>query len=170
MPIHEKNSVVPAPLVNKLCLLQKFPGKGGWTYAEIPEIPQDKHAPFGWVRVQGSIDGYPIRQYKLMPMGKGQLFLPVRAEIRKKIGKKAGDFVQVVLALDNSAVEIPDVLLMCLLDAPDAYAFFHTLSEGRQKAWIDWIFEAKQVETRANRIAKALDRLERGMKFYDQKL
>jgi hypothetical protein len=30
------------PLVNKKYKLQKFPGKGGWTYAMIPEIPQDK--------------------------------------------------------------------------------------------------------------------------------
>lgn len=26
------------PLVDKDYLLQKFEGKGGWTYAEIPEI------------------------------------------------------------------------------------------------------------------------------------
>ena len=156
------------PLVNKSCLLQKFSGKGGWTYTEIPEIPQDKKAPFGWVRVQGSIDGYPIRQYKLMPMGNGHLFLPVKAEIRKKIGKQAGEWVQVVLALDDSPLEIPDELLMCFMDAPEAYAFFQTLSESNQKYYIDWIYEAKQVETRVNRIAKALDRLERGMKFYDE--
>ena len=30
------------PLVNAAYLLQKFPGKGGWTYAAIPEIPQNK--------------------------------------------------------------------------------------------------------------------------------
>lgn len=26
------------PLVDKDCLLEKFSGKGGWTYAEIPEV------------------------------------------------------------------------------------------------------------------------------------
>lgn len=29
-------------LVDKEYLLEKFPGKGGWTYALIPEILQDK--------------------------------------------------------------------------------------------------------------------------------
>jgi len=37
------------PLLNKKYLLEKFPGKGGWTYAAIPEILQDKHSHFGCV-------------------------------------------------------------------------------------------------------------------------
>ena len=53
------------PLVNKKYLLQKFEGKGGWTYAQIPEILQDKHAHFGWVRVKGTIDNYEIKIYRI---------------------------------------------------------------------------------------------------------
>lgn len=45
------------PLVNKKYLLEKYPGKGGWTYAVIPEVLQNKKAPFGWVKVKGTIDG-----------------------------------------------------------------------------------------------------------------
>jgi len=33
-----------APLVDQDYLLQKYPGKGGWTFAMLPEIQQDKHA------------------------------------------------------------------------------------------------------------------------------
>jgi len=76
------------PLVDKKYKLEKFPGKGGWTFARIPEILQDKTKPFGWVKVRGTIDGYEIKKYNLMPMGDGMLFLAVRAEIRKKINKK----------------------------------------------------------------------------------
>jgi len=43
-------------LVNNTYLLKKFPGKGGWTYASIPEVLQDKKVPFGWVKVCGTID------------------------------------------------------------------------------------------------------------------
>jgi len=35
------------PLVNKKYLLEKYLGKGGWTYAAIPEVLQNKKAPFG---------------------------------------------------------------------------------------------------------------------------
>ena len=34
------------PLVDKDYLLERTPGNGGWTYAPIPEVPQDKKAPF----------------------------------------------------------------------------------------------------------------------------
>jgi hypothetical protein len=82
-------------LVDKQFLLKKFPGKGGWTYAAIPEVSQPKRIPFGWVRVKGSIDSYKFTRCKLMPMGNGQLFLPVKAEIRNKIRKKEGDMVHI---------------------------------------------------------------------------
>ena len=39
------------PLVDKDYLLERTRGNGGWTYAPIPEVPQDKKAPFGWVKV-----------------------------------------------------------------------------------------------------------------------
>src|SRR5690606_11351229 len=89
------------PLVDKKYKLEKYPGKGGWTFARIPEVMQDKNKPFGWVKVRGTIDGYEIKKYNLAPMGDGKLFLPVRAEIRKKINKKEGDIVHVILYLSR---------------------------------------------------------------------
>ncbi len=79
------------PLVNKHYLLERFPGKGGWTFARIPEILQDKKAHFGWVKVRGTIDGFEIRKYHLMPMGNGNLFLQVKAEIRKNNSREKGE-------------------------------------------------------------------------------
>jgi len=147
------------PLVNKSYQLEKFPGKGGWTFARIPEILQDKHAHFGWVRVRGSIDGVEIKNYHLMPMGNGSLFLPVKASIRKKIGKQEGDFVQIILFADNLPVEIPEELNICLQDEPTAYKTFLSYTQGEQKAFIDWIYSAKKEETKVTRIAKMFDLL-----------
>ena len=56
------NKMNEKPLVDKEYLLEKFPGKGGWTFTFIPEIPPDKHSPFGFFKVRGSIDGYEIKQ------------------------------------------------------------------------------------------------------------
>lgn len=146
------------PLVNKQYLLQKFPGKGGWTYAEIPEILPDKHSSFGWVKVKGSIDGFEFKNYHLQPMGNGKLFLPVKAAIRKKIQKQAGDFVQVVLYKDESSLEIPAELVSCLTIEPNAYERFLQFTEGEQKAFIDWIYSAKTDETKVKRIATTIDK------------
>ena len=157
-----------SPLIDQHYLLEKFPGKGGWTFARIPEIPPDRKAHFGWVKVRGTIDGFEIRKYHLMPMGDGNLFLPVRAEIRKAIGKREGDTVHVVLYPDNEPLEVPEEMLLCLDDDPDAKRFFQSLSEGEQKYYIQHIYSAKKEETRIHRLAKAIHRLARGLKFNDQ--
>ena len=147
------------PLVNNKYLLKKFPGKGGWTYASIPEVLQDKTAPFGWVKVCGTIDDYEFKHFKLMPMGDGTLFFPVRVEIRKKIKKEAGDEVHIILYQDLSALETPKELLVCLKDQPLAHERFLKLSEGKQKEIIDWISQAKKEETKVERIASSLEKL-----------
>lgn len=155
------------PLVNKKYLLERFPGKGGWTFARIPEILQDKKAHFGWVKVRGTIDGYEISKYHLMPMGNGSLFLPVKAEIRKKIRKKEGDNVHVILYLDNEPLEIPEEMLLCLKDEPVALKFFNTLSESEQKLYIQWIYSAKKEDTKVDRLVKTINRLVKGLKLYN---
>ncbi|RKR14253.1 bacteriocin resistance YdeI/OmpD-like protein [Maribacter vaceletii] len=157
------------PLVNKEYLLQKFHGKGGWTYAEIPEVLQNKNNPFGWVKVKGSIDSYSLKQYKLMPMGNSKLFLPVKAEIRKKIKKQAGDYVHVVLYADTSSLEIPAEILECFKNEPkQVFKNFTSFTQGEQKTYVDWIYQAKTEETKANRIAQMLKKVEKKMRFSDK--
>ncbi len=156
------------PIVNAESLLKKFPGKGGWTYAEIPKIKQDKSNPFGWMRVKGSVDGFALKQYNLMPMGNGKLFLPVKAAIRKAIKKEAGDYVSVVLYLDDSPMEIPEEILGCFEnEPPKLYQTFLSFTDSEQKAYLDWIYDAKKEGTKANRIVKMMVRLEKGLKLYD---
>ncbi|MEJ8802615.1 YdeI/OmpD-associated family protein [Pontibacter sp. H249] len=156
------------PLTNKLYLLEKFPGKGGWTYAAIPEIAPDKNAHFGWVRVRGTIDSYEIKGYNLMPMGNRQLFLPVRAEVRKKIKKQAGDWVQVILYADNTPQELPEELLLCLQDEPAAYQKFLKCTDGEQKAFVDWIYSAKTDETKVERIVQSINKLLSNQKLHQK--
>jgi len=153
------------PLVNSKYLLEKFPGKGGWTYAVIPEVMHDKHSPFGWVKVKGRIDDYKFKNYKLMPMGKGQLFLPVKSEIRKRIGKEEGDWVNVILYADKAPTEIPGEFLDCLKEDPIAYKIFLTYTDGQQKEFIDWIYSAKTDDTKVKRMAETLNKLIKHEKF-----
>jgi hypothetical protein len=155
-------------LIDAAYLLHKFPGKGGWTYAEITEIKPNRKNPFGWVRVSGFIDNWELKQYKLMPMGNGKLFLPVKAAIRKNIGKEAGDTVHVKLYPDETPLEIPNEILDCFMhEAKHLLTTFSKFTEGEQKAYLDWIYDAKTENTKARRIVEMMERLERELKFYD---
>jgi hypothetical protein len=46
------------PLVNKKYKMEKWAGKGGWTYVVIKEIPKSERGPGGFVRVKGFVDNF----------------------------------------------------------------------------------------------------------------
>ncbi|MGV3459534.1 MAG: DUF1905 domain-containing protein [Flavobacterium sp.] len=151
-------------LTNKEYELQRFNGKGGWTYVLLPEIKKDKDAPFGIVKVRGTIDDYEISDYSLMPYGNGVLLMAVKAEIRKKIGKEEGDRVKVTLYRDNAGFQIPDELRIRLEEAGIAKKF-GTHKKWEQKMCSQWIFSAKRAETVNERIIKTIYRLQRDEKI-----
>ncbi len=139
-------------------MLEKFAGKGGWTYALIPEVEPDRKTWFNWVKVHGTIDGFEIKHARLMPMGNGQLFLPVKAAIRKAIGKEAGEWVHIVLFPDNLPVKLPQELIDCFeLENKELTVLFSRLTSNQQQELISWIYEAKKEETKAKRILKVMN-------------
>lgn len=148
------------PLTDREYQLERFPGKGGWTYAAVTDIQKNKEAAFGFVRVKGSIDGYIIKSATLMPLSNGSgMMMVVKAEIRKAIQKEEGDYVHITLYADNDPFVIREDFKERLLEHEGAYEAFVKNKKWEQRMCIEWIYSAKRQETIEERIKKTIGKV-----------
>jgi hypothetical protein len=144
--------------------IHKFDKQGektGWTYFEIPADLAKKLKPGNKksFRVKGKLDNFKISGIALLPMGAGSFIMPLNAAMRKGIGKRHGAMLKVQLEEDRTGFLFNKDFMDCFADEPKAKEFFQSLAGSHQRYFSKWIDSAKGDETKAKRIAMAVNAL-----------
>ena len=144
--------------------VHRFEAVLGGELGDLPGIvlPAEVAAAMGGrarIPVAGTINGVPFRG-STMPMGDGRHCVGFRKEIRAQAGGIAdGDAVTIEIARDDAPRTVdtpPD--LAAALDADAAVrAAFEAMSYTQRKEWVQAVEDAKRPETRARRIAQAVE-------------
>jgi Bacteriocin-protection, YdeI or OmpD-Associated/Domain of unknown function (DUF1905) len=109
-----------------------------------------------------TVNGHEFRT-RLAVYG-GQPMVGVSKANRAEAGIDIGDSFEVLIEVDTAPREIavPPDLAEALAGEPAAAATFDRLSFSHRREYVQWITEAKRPETRARRVADALERLRAG--------
>jgi hypothetical protein len=130
--------------------------RGGGAYVEVPGEVVAALGGGGRIPVLATFDGVAYRG-SIASMG-GCMALGVLKAIRGELGKGVGDPVVVTVERDTAerTVDVPGDLAEAL-EAAGAKDAFEAMSFSHRREHVQAIEDAKKPETRARRIAKAVE-------------
>jgi hypothetical protein len=133
-------------------IIQKY-AKMDVTYINIDF---DVEKTFGKKRLKVKVWFDQVLYRGLLTRYNGVYLLIINKETRAKIGKNAGDMIQVKIEedLDERTVELPKVLVDFFKKEKELKAVFDKMSYTHHKEYIVWLTSAKKEETLQNRLVK----------------
>lgn len=157
-------------MIRFTAVLEKMPGRFGWTYVDFPRDVRTLFGRGGSVRVKGTVNGVPMDR-ALMPTGRGVHVLVLGQELRKKANVKAGDEARFEVWLNPRPDEIPlpEELRETFEFLPDFKQGWERISPGMRRSICIWLNSAKTTPTRVRRIAELLRRFETGHEWFREK-
>lgn len=136
-------------------------GERGRIYISLPFDPTEAWGKSRRHYVIGTINDHPFQGS--LGVRQGNHFMPLNEELRRAASIKPGDMVKVTMELDQPQQKgMPSDFAEALGNAPEAQAFFDTLSAFYRNQYIEWITSAKKIETRQERLAKTVELLKAG--------
>jgi Bacteriocin-protection, YdeI or OmpD-Associated/Domain of unknown function (DUF1905) len=151
--------------MNPVAFSAEILSAGGGGHAVV--VPKEIAAAFATKRpaVLARVDGVEYRS-RLAVYG-GKSYLGLRKELLRQIGRETGEVVEISLEEDVAEPEVPapaevtepPELVAALEENPAVRAAYEALPPSHRREYARWIGEAKQAETRAERVAKMVRRL-----------
>lgn len=136
-----------------------------WAFVILPRDASEQLPRRGRTTVEGTLNGHPF-QVTLEPDGQLSHWLRVSEELRETAGAAVGDIVTLELSPVKKEPEphIPADFQEALASNPQAREVWNTATTLARVDWIHWMTSARQLKTRAKRIADACDMLASGKK------
>lgn len=147
---------------NEKLEIQYIPGNGAWTYQLIIPNTRDIKGKWGDLKVSGKIDNFEIKNKNLGPMKNADKKMALNSEIRKYIGKGAGDIVNVTLYLENQnkeKINMNEMIFECFKDA-EVLNIFKKLKIEEQNEIIQNINSTATENQKVEKIVKIIAKLE----------
>lgn len=120
------------------------------------DIHFDVEKTFGKKRLKVKVWYDEVLYRGLLTKYGGRYFLIINKEIRAKLGKEAGDSVNVRIEedLEERTIEIPKILQDFFKKEKNLIPIFDKLSYTHKKEYVVWLTSAKKEETLQNRLLK----------------
>ncbi len=127
----------------------------------LPEEPREVWGDRPRYDVAGSVGGKPYRGRVVFLDGRA--WLPTGPAFLRDAGLALGQTVSVEVGLEWPSLEDLEPDFRAAIEAsPAARAAFEGMNTFCRRNWVRYVAEAKRPETRARRIAEAVQRLEEG--------
>ena len=128
---------------------------------EVPMVVSKKLTPGGTATVEGTINRHPFRA-ALEPNTSASHLLRVNNAMREGADADVGDTVELVILVPEPEPTVPPDLRVALTTSQPAKTFWKALTYMNRHDWVRWINAPKKAETRARRIALAVEWLSSG--------
>ena len=154
MPLPTKN---PGIIKYTATILQSDRATNSWVWVEFPYDLKDLYGIGNLVPAIVTFDRIEYRG-SITKMGGKYPMLLIKRDILARLGKNKGAKVEVTVTLDENPreVEIPPELMSKFSQNIKAKTIYDKLAYTHRKEYARWVGEAKRIETRQRRAAKAV--------------
>lgn len=111
------------------------------------------------------MDDVKLERQAVFPVGEGNYIITLNADLRKKLGKKAGAMVKLKIELDTRGAAKSAELMDCLKDDAVAKARFESMTMAHQNYFHTYILTAKTVATKTARVVNTLNAMHQKQNF-----